>query len=124
MVTVSSVSFRTTVLSVVGIILGLGAISVLVFQARYLIIGPQISLITEPIGPQNERQVMLAGNARNISRLWLNDRQIFTDPDGDFTELIVLENGQSIQTLRATDRYGRTTTVERSVVYAPMSFYQ
>lgn len=120
---VPEISFRTTLLSVAGIILGLVAVSILIYQARYLIIGPEVVLTTELTGPQNERQVTMAGNARNISRLWLNDRQIFTDPDGDFAELVVLENGQSVLTLRAMDRYGRTTTVERSVVYAPMSFY-
>lgn len=117
-------TFRTIVLTVVGIMAGLLAIGLLIFQARYLLIGPQIVLFNEITEPQNERVVTLTGSARNISRLWLNDRQIFTDPTGNFSEAVVLENGQSIVTLRATDRFGRVKTIEQRIVYAPASFYQ
>jgi hypothetical protein len=121
---IPEISFRTTVLAVIGISFGLLAIAILIFQARYLIIGPQISLTNAIDGPQNTRQITLTGSARNISRLWLNDRQIFTDPSGNFSESVILENGLSTLTLRAADRYGRTTSVEQSVVYAPASFYR
>lgn len=121
---VSRISFRTAVFSTLGIIVVLVAGSLLIYQARYLIIGPQITITNAPTGPQNEQQITLRGNARNISRLWLNDRQIFTDPSGNFEEVLVLPYGESIITLRATDRYGRTALREQSIVYAPASFYQ
>lgn len=92
------------------------------FQARYLIVGPQIVITSEPTGPQNERQVYIAGTAYNISRLWLNDRPIYTDAQGNFKEALILENGYTIVTLRAEDRYGRTEIVTRPLVYAPASF--
>jgi hypothetical protein len=95
-----------------------------IFQARFLIIGPQIVLKNSFTGPQNERQVELSGTAYNISRLWLNDRQIYTDTEGNFKEALILENGYTIATLKAEDRYGRTTTVTRDLVYAPASFAQ
>jgi hypothetical protein len=82
------------------------------FQARFLITGPRIVITEAPEGPQNERQVTVAGTAYNISRLWLNDRLIYTDKQGHFKEAIVLENGYTIATLRAQDRYGRTTEVQ------------
>ena len=95
-----------------------------VFQARFLIVGPQIALTTEPAVEQNERRIFFEGTAYNISRLWLNDRQIFTDAQGNFREALILENGYTISTLRAEDRYGRTTTLTRSYVYTPASFIQ
>ena len=94
------------------------------FQSRFLIIGPQVILTAEPDIIQNERRIFLEGTAFNISRLWLNDRQIFTDAQGHFTEALVLENGYTLATLRAEDRYGRTTQIERSFVYTPSSFLQ
>jgi hypothetical protein len=97
-------------------------VSYALFQARFLIIGPQITLTAEPTLQQNERRIFLEGTAYNISRLWLNDRQIFTDAQGNFREALILENGYTISTLRAEDRYGRTTTLTRSYVYAPASF--
>ena len=39
----------------------------------------------------------------------LNGRQIFTDKNGNFKEALVLENGYTVATLRAEDRYGRVT---------------
>lgn len=115
-------AFRDTLkwitIGCVGVIL----MSYAVFQARFLIIGPQITLDSEPESLQNERRVFLEGTAFNISRLWLNDRQIFTDTQGNFREALILENGYTISTLRAEDRYGRNTTLTRSYVYAPASF--
>ena len=91
------------------------------FQARFLITGPQI-VLAEELGTQhNERVLSLEGSAFNITHLWLNDRPIFTDTEGNFKEALVLENGYTITTLRAKDRYGRETTVVRSYVYTPAS---
>lgn len=92
-----------------------------IFQARYLITGPQIVLTAPPPTVSAERVVTLSGTAYNIARLWLNDRQIFTDAQGNFAEALVLENGYTVATLKAEDRYGRTREVHRELVYRPMS---
>ena len=116
------VSFRT-VLKFIAIIIGILFVVVYVsFQARYLIIGPQILLADVPDQIQNERQIFLTGTAHNISHLWLNDRPIYTDAKGNFKEALVLENGYTVSTLRAEDRYGRETKVTQSFVYTPSSF--
>lgn len=94
------------------------------FQSRFLIIGPQIVLNSELGTTHNERRIFLEGTAYNISRLWLNDRQIFTDAQGSFKEALVLENGYTVATLRAEDRYGRESNIEQSFVYTPASFIQ
>lgn len=94
------------------------------YQARFLIIGPQITLTEEVSTLQNTRYITLTGSAANISRLWLNGRPIFTDRNGQFTAAVILENGYTITTLMAEDRYGRTTTITRPFVYTPASFIQ
>jgi hypothetical protein len=111
-----------TIIKTVGLIILIGLIiSYILFQARFLIIGPKIVLEAEPATQQNNRTVTLSGNAYNITRLWLNDRRIYTDENGYFKEVLVLENGYTIATLKATDRYGRETRVVRSYVYTPAS---
>jgi hypothetical protein len=111
-----------SVLKVVGTVTLLALIVLYVlFQARFLITGPQIILQNEPEVQQNVRIITLEGTAFNITHLWLNDRQIFTDEHGYFKEALVLENGYTIATLRAKDRYGRETRVVRSFVYTPAS---
>lgn len=96
-------------------------VAYVLFQARFLITGPEITLKSEPNTQQNERIIILEGSARNITHLWLNDRQIYTDEQGNFREELVLENGYTITTLKAKDRYGRETKVVRSFVYTPAS---
>jgi len=91
----------------------------LTFQARFMITGPQIALDEEPELIQEERLAFLTGKAHNISHLWLNDRPIYTNAQGDFKEALILENGYTIATLRAEDRYGRQTTITQPFVYAP-----
>ena len=88
------------------------------FQARFLIAGPQIALATQDI-VSNERLVSIDGSAENIVRMTLNGRQIFTDADGNFSEALVLENGYTIATLEALDRYGRITRQTQTFVYVP-----
>ncbi len=104
-----------------GLILLAIIVFYVLFQARFLITGPQIILDYEPPTYLNERVVTLEGQAFNITHLWLNDRQIFTDEHGHFKEALVLENGYTISTLRARDRYDRETRVVRSFVYTPSS---
>lgn len=97
-------------------------VSYITFQARFLIVGPQITLENELALHQNSRQITISGTAFNISRLWMNDRPIFTDAQGNFSEAFVLENGYTVTTIRAEDRYGREATIKRTFVYTPASF--
>lgn len=102
--------------------IGLGCLILYItFQARFLIAGPVITLVNEPASVQNSPTVTLSGNARNLAKITLNGRQIFTDQSGYFNEALVLENGYTIATITATDRYGRETSVVRSFVYTPTS---
>lgn len=120
--TANTYPFRTLLKYWFVVIAVLLMVFFVLFQARFLITGPRIVITQAPEGPQNQRQIVVAGTAYNISRLWLNDRLIYTDKQGNFKEAIVLENGYTIATLRAQDRYGRTTEVQKRLVYVPASF--
>jgi hypothetical protein len=89
------------------------------YQSRFLIQGPQVSLSEEPAIVQHGHTVTLTGTTANITALYLQGRPIVTDEYGHFTETVVLENGYTIVRLDARDRYGRTTHLERSFVYQP-----
>ena len=120
--TTETAPFRKVV-KLLALAIGLFCILIyVVFQARFLIIGPQIVLVDTPNILHNERQIWLTGSAYNISHLWLNGRPIYTDAQGNFKEALVLENGYTVATIRAEDRYGRETTVSKPFVYTPSSF--
>ena len=117
-----------TLRTILGISIGLFGLCLVfvyvVFQARFLILGPQISIEPTHPGRHNQPIVMLTGDAKNITRLWLNDRLIYTDRDGHFKEALVLENGYTIATLTAEDRYGRRTRLEREFVFMPSTLFR
>jgi len=113
---------RITLRMVLGYLSVLAIISLLVFyvvyQARFIIAGPTLNIYTLN-NTSVERTVTLEGQANNIVSIDLNGRPIYTDERGYFKETIVLENGYTIATVRAKDRYGRTTSASRSFVYKP-----
>ncbi len=113
--------FRTVLVIILTLLLIVGISGYILFQARFLIAGPQIELLEVPDTLQNARKITLSGRAYNITHLWLNDRQIFTNEAGYFKEAVVLENGYTVTTLKAKDRFGRETRVERPFVYTPAS---
>ena len=80
------------------------------FQARFLILGPRISINYPTDGARAENELVLVqGKARNAAWLSLNGRQIFTDEEGHWNEKLLLPQGLSIMTVTARDRFGRET---------------
>jgi Na+-transporting methylmalonyl-CoA/oxaloacetate decarboxylase gamma subunit len=88
------------------------------YQARFITTGPIIDLATNEVVSEN-RTVILAGKAQNITHIEINGRPIYTDERGYFKETLVLENGYTIATVRAFDRFGRSTAISRPFVYKP-----
>ncbi len=102
----------------------LALLAYIAYQARFLLVGPQISIEPAPATALEERTITIRGAANNISRITLNGRQIYTDPEGTFAELVVLHEGYNLLTIAAVDRYGRTSEVEQTYVYNPPSLIQ
>ncbi len=93
----------------------------MLFQARNLLLGPEVVIVSPEETVQRERTITLAGTTKNIVSLTLNGRSIFTDEKGSFENMLVLEDGYTIMTLRAEDKYGRMVTLSKSFVYAPIN---
>jgi len=87
------------------------------WQARYLISGPEVSVNQQLETIQNDRVVQLEGNAGNVTKLSLNGYPITIDESGYFHQGVVLENGYTIVSIDAEDRYGRTSHWEKGFVY-------
>lgn len=92
----------------------------IIFQARFIIFGPQISVIsprdTEVL---SEQLITIKGHASNIAGITLNDRQIFTDENGFWEEKLLASAGVSIITVRVRDRFGRENEKSVRVIYNP-----
>ena len=90
------------------------------FQARNFLEGPTIEISDTQGVLHHERTIPLSGIAQNIVKLTLNGKEIHTNEAGSFSHTLVLEDGYTIMTLSAHDRFGRITSLTREFVYAPL----
>lgn len=78
--------------------------------------GPSITLITPVAGDiSTTGTVLVSGRAFRVQNLTLNGVPLIPDEKGSFSEELALPDGPVILSLRATDRFGRTITLERMV---------
>lgn len=102
------------------VLIGYGA-----FEARRLIIGPQVTILSPQSGSAtSSTQVIISGIAENISFLTINDNPAFTDEQGHFFEVVSPPVGYAIFTVQATDRFGRRAMARVAISvlnYCPIS---
>lgn len=105
---------RTAAAIVLTILLGYGVI-----KAVPLLLGPQIKIETPSESASVPDGFMtLSGRAIHTQSLTLNGAPFLIDETGRFEETLLLPKGGAILSLVATDRFGRTTSVTRTV-YIP-----
>ena len=90
------------------------------FQARNFLEGPMVSLVDAHTILHHDKLIPLSGTAHNIVKLTLNGQEIHTNEAGSFSHTLVLEDGYTVMTLSAQDRFGRTTSLTREYVYLPL----
>ncbi len=92
-------------------------VSYSLWEARFLILGPRVS-ITSPQDGQvvSDPLLVMTGKAKNIAWITLNDHQIFTDENGRWSEELIVSTGTSIMTVKARDRFGRETAKSVQIV--------
>jgi hypothetical protein len=91
------------------------------FKAEPLIAGPNINLTIVPQGlPGNTSSgpafTTLSGIATHTESLRLNGATLLIDKEGNFQKTLTLPHGNVILSLTATDRFGRTRSVERTLL--------
>ena len=111
-----SVSQSNLLRGLLGLLLLIMAVGYFSFQARVLLKG-LVVIIADTAIVQTEPTIDIIGQVQNIVSLTLNGRQIYTDPDGNFKTTLILENGYTIMTLRASGRYGRERVISRPFIY-------
>lgn len=93
-----------------GILLAIIIAGYSVFQFQDLWRGPTISITNPRYGETISSPLTeIRGSAERIAFLYLNGRQIYTNPKGQFRETLLLSPGHNIITLSAEDKFGRTT---------------
>lgn len=85
-------------------------------EAWPLIRGPRLT-VNDPVDNASIEGgiVNIAGNATYVSVLTLNGAPLLYDQNGDFSSTMAFPQGSSILTFRAADRFGRATTITRTI---------
>jgi hypothetical protein len=90
------------------------------FETRGLILGPVVTVTSPAPGSTVTNEVIaLIGTTRRASDITLNDRPIFVDKNGGWSEVLILAPGQNVLELTVTDRFGRVQRELVELVYKP-----
>lgn len=108
-----------TYLKVIGIIfIAVLIFGYVVFQARNIVLGPIIKMHSPENGASLDNSLIeIKGNAKNISYISMNGRQIFTDEQGEFNEKLLLSYGYNIITIKVQDRFNREVEKKLELIY-------
>lgn len=102
---------RHLIALVLLIIVGYGIV-----EAWPLLVGPSLSIAS----PTQDAAypggiVSVRGKEARAAQLTLNGAAVLHDQNGDFSSTLTFPRGGSILTFVATDRFGRSVTVTRSI---------
>jgi len=107
-------------------LLKIGIISLCVFfvlgysfyEVQKIVRGPEITF-TSPINGSmvSESLISVAGNAKNTINISLNDRKIYVDEKGNFSEQILLSYGYNLLSVKAEDKFGRKIEKTLEIIY-------
>lgn len=86
-------------------------------KSRDFLEGPVIIIHSPDSGETFESLIDITGEARHISNITLNDRKIFVDEKGLFSEQLLLSEGYNIITIEAGDRFKRTVRETIELVF-------
>ncbi|MCH7597968.1 hypothetical protein IID27_02945 [Patescibacteria group bacterium] len=91
-----------------GIVVLAAILSYVWVKSSDFIEGPVIIIHTPLSGETSDSLILITGEARHINNITLNDRKIFVDEEGLFSEQLLLSVGYNIITIEVGDRFKRT----------------
>lgn len=101
----------TRVISVILLVLVIGYGFI---KAIPLIRGPRIDVSS--LSTNADGLTVISGTAVHTETLTIDGGTLLIDSDGHFSKNLMLPRGGAILKLTATDRFGRSRTLERTVV--------
>ncbi|MEY4602277.1 MAG: hypothetical protein RL292_218 [Candidatus Parcubacteria bacterium] len=103
------------------IILGVTIIGYSIFQAQKILGGPKITVLSPINGATYTTALIeIKGVAKNTSTLLLNDRPLYTDKAGNFSDTLLPTEGYNIIKLEAKDKFGARTEERIEIIYKPI----
>lgn len=118
-------TFKQKISTASGIVFGIIILLYAIFRLHDLIFGINIKVTgIEDWMVTSDPKIQIDGTARRASLVTLNDNEIFISKDGDFSIPMILLPGVNMISLYVKDKFGKSDTVEYTVVYQPLEINQ
>lgn len=100
----------------VGVVIGV--IGYATYQARALASGP-VLIVESPLNGTllTQSLTIVQGYTKNVSAISLNDRPIFINEEGRFSEHLLLAPGYNVIQIAAQDKFNREIIEQLEIVY-------
>jgi hypothetical protein len=99
-------------------LLGILLVGYSAFQAQKIIRGPVITVISPLNGETYITPLIeIKGVTKNVSSITLNDRTLYIDRAGNFSDGLLLIPGYNIIKLEAKDKFGAETEKKIEIIY-------
>ncbi len=110
---IRQMNVRRVVLGSVGVII----LSLfLLFQLRGVLFPPAISLSSPKDESVVSREVSVTGKTDSTATLTINNESVFVNTNGEFEKKISLFPGKNTIIIKAKNRFGKESTVQRAVI--------
>jgi cytoskeletal protein RodZ len=108
------------VASIVAVILVIGFFSYLYFQYRNFTGEPNLNLYYPPDNLVTSSDILdITGKTDLDSEVMINNTKVVLSPDGSFAESVRLKEGLNSLSIKATNKFDKTTELVKTVIYRP-----
>lgn len=87
----------------------------ILFQYRYAIINPPLEIISPKNDQVFSETVVVSGKTDPNAAVFVNDQPVSLDKNGNFTKQLTVFPGKSVITIKAINRLGKSTEIERKI---------
>lgn len=87
----------------------------ILFQYRFLILNPPLEVTHPQEGEKTQTTVQVSGKTDNNATVFVNDSPVTIDSNGNFTKVISEFSGSAVIHIKAQNRFGKTSVVERHI---------
>ncbi|HVF69341.1 MAG TPA: helix-turn-helix domain-containing protein [Xanthomonadales bacterium] len=100
---------------IIGVFVVLLVVIFLLFQVRGVLFPPSISLSSPKADSAVARDVSILGKTDSSATITINNEPVFVNTTGNFEKKITLFPGKSVITIKAKNRFGKESTLKRTV---------
>ncbi len=87
----------------------------LAFQYRSFFVPPQLNIITPKVNTLSTNNITISGQTDPYATVYINNETVALNSDGKFSKNLALFPGQSTISIKARNRFGRETEIEKKV---------